>query len=259
MTFFQAVFLAAVQGITEFLPISSSGHLVLFQKLFHLASPPVLFDVILHLGTLMAILVFFRKELWLLIREWKSKKNQWMFLIAGSIPAGFFGFLLNSKINTIFDSLSLVGMMWVIFGVFLISTRWLIKEKLLQKKAEDIKWTDAIIIGLFQTVALFPGVSRSGSTIIGGLFRNFSREDAFFLSFLLSIPAVLGAATLELAGGSVGEINLGTGIVSVIIAGLVGYFSLKFLKKSLQSDKFYFFGFYCLILGITVLLKIGYL
>lgn len=259
MTLFQAIFLAIVQGITEFLPISSSGHLVLFQKLFGLSSPPVLFDVFLHLGTLMATLVFFRKELWLLVKEWKGKKNQWMFLIIGSVPAAFFGFWLNSKTDRIFDSLGLTGIMWIFFGILLISTRWLTKGKSLQKKATDIKWTDAIIIGLFQAVALFPGVSRSGSTIIGGMFRNFSRENAFFLSFLLSIPAVLGAVTLKFVDGSVGKVSLGMGMVSIIIAGLVGYFSLKFLEKTLRSDKFYLFGFYSLILGTIVFLKVNYL
>jgi len=259
MTLFQAIFLAIVQGVTEFLPISSSGHLVLFQKLFSLASPPVLFDVFLHLGTLMATLVFFRKELWSLVKEWKSKKNQWMFLAVGSIPAAFFGLWLNSKTDRIFDSLSLTWVMWIFFGILLVSTRWLTKGKSLQKKAANIKWTDAVVVGLFQAAALFPGISRSGSTIVGGLFRNFSRGNAFFLSFLLSVPAVFGAVILKLVDGSVGRINLGIGAVSIIIAGLVGYFSLKLLEKTLMSDKFYLFGFYSLILGTIVFLKINYL
>lgn len=256
MTFFQAIFLAIVQGVTEFLPISSSGHLVLFQKLFRLTEPPVLFDVLLHLGTLMAILVFFRKELCLLVKEWKRKKNQWMFLIIGSIPAAFFGFLLNHKIVAIFDSLKLVSVMWVGFGILLLATK-VLKVKEETRNSEKVVWKDAFVVGLFQALALFPGVSRSGSTIIGGLWRKFSKETAFYFSFLLSIPAILGAVFLKLADGSVEGTNLWTGVIAMLIAGLVGYFSLKFLEKILKSDKLYLFGFYCLILGIVVFLKDG--
>lgn len=254
MTLIQAIFLAVVQGVTEFLPISSSGHLVLFQKIFHLTEPPVFFDILLHLGTLVAILVFFRKELWLLVKDWKSRKNQWVFLIIGSIPAAFFGFLLNHKIVAIFDSLKLVSVMWVGFGILLLATKALKgKEETLNSK--KVTWKDALVVGLFQALALFPGVSRSGSTIVGGLWRKFSKETAFYFSFLLSIPAILGAVLLKLTDGSVEGINLGTGVVAMLIAGLIGYFSLKFLEKILKSDKLYLFGFYCLILGIFVLLK----
>lgn len=254
MTFFQAIFLAVVQGVTEFLPISSSGHLVLFQKIFHLTEPPVFFDVLLHLGSLGAILFFFRKRLIVLVKEWKNKKRQWVFLIVGSMPAAFFGLFLNSKIEIIFNSLKLLGIMWVCFGLLLLATKTL-KVK---KEADDlgkITWKDALVVGLFQAIALFPGISRSGSTIIGGLLSKLSPETAFYLSFLLSIPAILGATLLKLRDGSVGGVGLVTGTVSILIAGLVGYFSLKFLGKILKSDKFYLFGFYCLVLGIFVLLK----
>jgi len=258
MTFFQAIFLAVVQGITEFLPVSSSGHLVLFQKLFRLGHPPVLFDVLLHFGTLMATMVFFRKELWLLVKEWKERENQWMFLIIGSIPAAFFGFFLNSKIEEIFNPLTLVGLMWIFFGPLLLVTKTLAVEKR-AKDLEKITWKDSLIVGLFQAVALFPGVSRSGSTIAGGLFCGISRKTAFYLSFLLSVPAITGAVLLELKGGNLGEVSLGTGVFSILTAGLIGYYSLRFLKSVLESNKFYLFGFYCLILGIVVLLKLNFL
>jgi len=259
MTFFRAIFLAAVQGITEFLPVSSSGHLVLFQKLFRLSGPVVLFDVLLHLGTLAAILIFFRKNLLLLVKNWKSHQKEWMFLAVGSIPIAFFGFWLNLRIERIFNSLNLVGIMWIFFGIFLLSTRWLVKRQLLQKKPPEAKWQDSLVVGFFQALALFPGVSRAGSTIIGGMFRKFSPETAFYLSFLLSIPAILGAVFLKLAAGNVGKIDLGVGTVSVIVSALVGYLSLKILKKTLMSDKFYFFGFYCLVLGLIVFLTTRYL
>lgn len=258
MTFSQAIFLAIVQGVTEFLPISSSGHLVLLQKIFHLSEPPVLFDVFLHLGSLGAILFFFRKRLIALVKEWRDKERQWVFLIVGSIPAAFFGFLLNSKIEIIFNSLRLLGIMWVGFGIFLLATKILEVRKGVDD-LEKITWKDALVVGLFQAISLFPGVSRSGSTIVGGLWCKLSSETAFYLSFLLSIPAILGATLLKLKDGSMGGVGLGSGIISVFIAGLVGYFSLKFLEKSLKSDKFYLFGLYCLILGIIVLVKSRYL
>lgn len=257
MTFFIAVFLAVIQGVTEFLPVSSSGHLVLFQKLFQISSPPVLFDVLLHLGTLVAIVFFLRKEIMLLIKEWRKRKNEWLFLIIGTFPAAIFGFFLNSKIDAIFNSLALVGFMWILFGTLLLSTHFLIDKKALQRKSTSVDGKDGLIIGLFQALALFPGISRSGSTIIGSMFRKFSRENAFTLSFLLSIPAVLGATVLKLKDGNLDGLGLETGLISIIVAGVVGFFSLKLLKKVLNSDKFYLFGFYCLILGFTVVLING--
>ena len=156
----------------------------------------------------------------------------------------------------IFDSLKLVSVMWVGFGILLLATKAL-KVKGETHNPKKVIWKDAFVVGLFQALALFPGVSRSGSTIIGGLWRKFSKETAFYFSFLLSIPAILGAVLLKLADGSVEGTNLWTGVIAMLVAGLIGYFSLKFLEKMLKSDKLYFFGFYCLILGIIVFLKDG--
>ena len=253
MNVFQALFLSIVQGLTEFLPVSSSGHLVLFQKLFGIVDPPVLFDVLLHLGTLFAIVVFFWKDIVSLIVDWKKKKNLWLFLITGSIPAAIFGFLLNSKIDEIFNSLTLVSVSWIFFGLLLLlSHKFKFSKSNLKRREDEAKIEDGLIVGLFQAIALFPGVSRSGSTIIGGLWQKFSRETAFKMSFLLSIPAILGAAALKLKDGQLSSLNLGTGILAIIISGVVGYFSLLVLQKILKSDKFYYFGFYCLALGILV-------
>lgn len=252
MTFFKALFLAILQGITEFLPISSSGHLVLFQKLFGFSQPTVFFDVLLHLGTLMAIIFFLRNEIFLLLKEWRARKREWLFLILSSIPAVLFGFILNSKIEQIFNSLKLVGVMWILFGFLLLSTHLLINPLSLVKRISGMKWIDSLIIGLFQALALFPGISRSGSTIIGGMFRKLSREEAFNFSFLLSIPATLGATALKMKDGNLNGVKAGTGIVLVIVAGLVGFISLKLLERVLKSEKFYLFGVYCLILGVSV-------
>lgn len=252
MSFPQAVFLAIIQGLTEFLPISSSGHLVLFQKLFRLSEPPVLFDVLLHFGTLGAILFFFRKEILTLIREWRKNLNVWSFLIVGSLPAAIFGFILNPKVEIIFNSLKLVGIMWVIFGVmFLFIGRVKKKEEIL-REIKEANPVDAIIIGLFQAFALFPGISRSGSTLLGGFSRGFPPKASFTLSFLLAIPAILGATLLKVKDGHFEVMSGEVMLLAVIIAGLVGFFSLKLLQNILQSKKFYLFGFYCLALGLLV-------
>lgn len=255
MTFFQAIFLAVVQGITEFLPVSSSGHLVLFQKIFGMVKPPVLFDVLLHFGTLLAILFFLKKEIFDLFKNFRKKKKLWAFLVVGSIPAAVFGYLLNSKVEQIFNSLFLVGVCWVIFGLILpISQFFRFQKAKLERKIEDVTTKDSLIIGLFQASALFPGISRSGSTIIGAFWRNFSKESAFKLSFLLSIPAILGAVVLELKDGHLDGVSSIEGLMAIVLSALVGYFSLVLLQKILKSNKFYYFGFYCLILGVFTLI-----
>lgn len=251
MTLFQAIFLAVVQGITEFLPISSSGHLVLFQKLFHLSSPPVLFDVLLHFGTLGAILFFFRKEIFTLIGEWRKNLNIWVFLIVGSLPAVIFGFILNSQVEIIFNSLKLVGLMWLIFGTMLLLIGRIRKKEETLKEIKEVNSFDAVVIGLFQALALFPGISRSGSTLLGGFNRGFSRKASFTLSFLLAIPAILGATFLQLVQEA-GKIDPGLGVISISISALVGYFTLKLLQRVLWHSKFYLFGLYCFILGLVV-------
>jgi undecaprenyl-diphosphatase len=255
MNFFQSISLAVVQGLTEFLPVSSSGHLVLLQKVFEIEKPPVFFDALLHLGTLGAVLLFFKNEIFFLFSNWKKKINLWLILFLGTIPAVVFGLILSSKIELIFNSPGWVGLMWIIAGILLLSTKKFINKKSEKKeKLEEIKFSDSLVVGFFQAVALFPGISRSGSTIIGGLSRNFSPKLALLFSFLLSIPAVLGAVFLELQKVELDKINFGINFVSMVIAGVIGYFSLKLLQKVLISEKFFYFGYYCLILGITVCL-----
>lgn len=136
--------------------------------------------------------------------------------------------------------------MWVTFGLLLVFSRWLDRQG--TKQIKEMKWFDALIIGLFQAVALFPGISRSGSTIIGGKIRKLSGIDAFTFSFLLAIPAILGAVILKVKDG-LETINPFIGITAILISGAVGYFSLKLLQGFLKSNKFYLFGYYCLFLG----------
>jgi undecaprenyl-diphosphatase len=178
MSYPQAFVLSLVQGLTEFLPISSSGHLVILQKLFGFEKPPVLFDILVHVGTLGAILFYLKDELLVAFRKIKV----WWLVILGSIPAGFVGVFLNRKVETLFSSLDLVGWSLLVTAVLLFSTKRVGK---LSKSVEKLSPTDAIFVGLFQALAILPGVSRSGSTIVAGLWRNIDRQAAFRFSFFI--------------------------------------------------------------------------
>jgi len=241
----QAIFLAIIQGLTEFLPISSSGHLVIFQKLFGL-KPPVLFDILVHVGTLGAIIAYFLKPLL------KISKHTLLLVIIGTIPAIVVGLFLQRYITQIFDSLKLVGVaLLMTAGLLLVSKRF----KLLNRRFKYLKWQDALFVGIFQVLAILPGVSRSGSTIVAGLARKLDRETAFRFSFYLAIPAILGALALQIPDLIDGQVNyLSQGILGMIIAGAVGYEALKILEKTLLGAKFWLFGIYCLVLGIVILL-----
>ncbi|MGI5826667.1 MAG: undecaprenyl-diphosphate phosphatase [Patescibacteria group bacterium] len=253
MTIFQAVFLAVVQGLTEFLPVSSSGHLVLFQKIFGFSNPPVFFDVLLHLGTLGSIIIFFKKDLWNLFFDLKKNTHTLKYLILGTIPAVFFGYLFNLQLESTFNSLILVAIAWIFFGLILFLT------SKIKNKTKEITWQDSLIVGFFQALALIPGISRSGLTISAGLLRGLSHESAFKFSFLLAIPAILGATIWEAKDIHFTEINLFQDILAIVVAGVVGYLSLRILQKMLKSNMFFYFGYYCMSLGIITLLILAML
>jgi len=255
MSFWQTLFLAIIQGITEFLPISSSGHLAIFQNLFHLKEV-IIFDIFVHLGTLFSILIFFRKELASVIKGLlKKDKDNWhlfWLLVIGTIPAIIVGLFLNQYIETIFSSMKLIGVSFLITSFFLLLTIFLKEKKMSFKK---VNWLDGLIVGLFQAIAILPGVSRSGSTMVGSLARGFRRELAFEFSFFLAIPAILGALILQIPDLSNGEFHLaGQSVLGMIIAGIVGYFSLKILKKILLNSRLWFFSFYCFFLGLILII-----
>lgn len=245
MSYSQAIILAIIQGLTEFLPISSSGHLVIFQKLLNLTEPPVLFDILVHVGTLGAILVYFKKTLVKI-----SQKTIWLIII-GTIPAAIVGLSLQNYISQIFNSLKLVGVSLLITaGLLLLSQRF----KSLKRRFNSLNWRDAILVGCFQALAITPGISRSGSTIVSGLWRRFDRETAFQFSFYLAIPAILGALILQIPDLIYLPCGYwGQGILGMLVAGIVGYGALRLLEKTLLSAKFWLFGIYCLVLGLAIL------
>lgn len=253
MTFFQAIFLAFVQGLTEFLPLSSSGHLVLFQKLFGL-EPPILFDILVHVGTLGAVFLFFRQELKSLTMAFFKKEKEAIklvsFVVLGTLPAALVGFWLKSFLEVVFNSLRLLGFTYLFTSLFLFSTK-LVKEK--KKSLKSLTWFDAGLIGLFQALALLPGVSRSGVTVSAALWRKAKPQTAFRFSFYLAIPAVLGALVLELpALFNSSAAFWQQGILGMFIAGGVGFVSLKLLDLVMKGWRFWLFGFYCLFLGIAI-------
>jgi undecaprenyl-diphosphatase len=259
VTIFQAVFLAVLQGITEFLPVSSSGHLALFQTLFRIPEQPVLFDIFLHLGTLFSIIVYFRHEIsQLIVGIWKRQSQSirvFLLIILATLPAVIVGFTLQKHIEAIFSSLRLIGISFIITAVILLATS---RIKRGETKLEKMSWLDSLLIGLMQAVAILPGVSRSGSTISAGLFRKLEPKAAFLFSFYLSIPAIAGAfllSILELRHGAPGQsLYLSQSLVGMVISAVVGYFAIGLLGKILANSKLYYFGFYCLALGLLVLL-----
>jgi len=242
MSFPLAIFLGAVQGLTEFLPISSSGHLVLLQKLFGITEPPIFFDVLVHLGTLGAVVVFFGRGLKKVLRVERVVRN----IVVGTLPIVVVGLLVQPLVEIIFDSLLVVSLGYFFTAALLLWSRKLEKGI---KGIKGLKDFEALVIGAFQAAAILPGVSRSGATIVAGLSQDLDREAAFRFSFYLSIPAIIGAVVLQLKDLSIVNF-LPQSFLGMIVAGVVGYFSLKILRRVLLSERFYLFSFYCFLLGL---------
>lgn len=255
MSWWQAIFLSIIQGLTEFLPISSSGHLVIFQKIFGLQSMAI-FDIFIHVGTLLAIIFFFRKELLKILKGlFKKEKDSWQIfwlIVIGTIPAVIIGLLLEKNINRIFDSLKLVGVSLLITGFLLLMTIFLKGKN--NKNFKSMKWSDGLVVGFFQALAILPGFSRTGATLFGSLLRKADRQTAFQFSLFLAIPAIIGAAVLQIPDILDNRFNfLNQSLLGMIIAFFVGYFALKILKKILLNSRLWIFGIYCFLIGFLLL------
>jgi len=251
MSYLQVVVLAIVQGLTEFLPVSSSGHLVILQKSFGLPRPLVLFDILVHVGTLGAILFYFEKRLLKILKDLRKNFHLLGLVFVGTVPVVIVGGFFQKQILGKFDSLRAVGLSLLITAILLFSAKWL---KSRERQFSQLKWLDGLFVGFFQALALLPGVSRSGSTIVAGLWRGVNRETTFCFSFYLAIPAIVGALVLQipnLTGFSSDYVK--QGILGMVIAGLVGFFALRTLEKVLRQAKLFWFGFYCLVLGLIIL------
>lgn len=270
MGILEALSLGILQGITEFLPISSSGHLVLGEYFLGLnMSNLKSFDVVVHGGTLLAILVYFWKDIRGMLSALKKAvigKLKWedpfakliVFIIVGTIPAVLGGIFLEDLLDSMFRNITTVCLFMILVAVIFI-----LGEKVHEKfaKKEILNWKKSFIVGIAQAIALIPGISRSGSTIVAGLFQGISRSEAARFSFLLGIPAISGALVLTFikteisAISKIGLIPLGIGFFSSFIFGLL---SVSFLMKFLKNHSLRIFAMYRLLMGIGVLIYINF-
>ncbi|WP_428898580.1 undecaprenyl-diphosphatase [Parelusimicrobium proximum] len=252
MTILQAVILGTVQALGEFLPISSSAHLVIMPLFMKMPYQGLTYDVLLHLGTLTAVLFYFRKEWFDIIRSGLTKpktdegKTLWL-LALGTIPAGVAGLLFESKIEEVFHSPVIIGINLVVFGIILFFT-----DKKATLKGNVINLKNILIIGCAQAIALMPGVSRSGITITAALLLGFSRAESAKVSFLLATPVIGGAAVLHLRHLSLADINAAF-ICGFLTSVVLGFLVIKFLMKYIQSRNFNIFVIYRVLLGLTII------
>lgn len=251
LTKLEALILGIIQGLTEFLPISSTGHLYLGRNLFGLQEAGLLLDTMLHVGTLLAVFVFYKDEFIKIIKKPFSKLT--FLLIVGTIPAVIFGLAFKDFIDEISKTGVTIGWEFLITGIFL----WLADSaKNGHKKMDDISYKDALIIGTFQAVAIMPAISRSGMTIVAALWRKLDRETAAYFSFLLSTPAIAGAIVLQtkdLLGGAGEEISLSALLVGIVSSALFGYVAVRWMIGYLKKHSLKPFAIYVWALGLIVL------
>jgi undecaprenyl-diphosphatase len=270
MPLYQAVILALVQALTEFLPVSSTAHLTLVPWIMHWPDPGLAFDVALHAGTLVAVLLYFFKD-WLTLtlcglgmkypvtastEEVAQHRRLFWYMVIGTIPGGIAGKLFDRQVEDYFRTPMIIGVSMVLVALLM---WWADSRARLTRKVEDANLGDAATIGVAQAIALWPGVSRSGITITTGLFRGLTREAATRFSFLLSAPLIAGAVALKLPGliklHKVGALDLplSTLIISIIVSGVAGYFVIAFFIRYLQTRTLKPFVVYRLVVGVMIL------
>jgi len=242
------IILGIVQGFTEFLPVSSSGHLVIAQRILGMSGEELAISVVLHLGTLLALSIFFFKDIVRLLGDLKTLA----LIIIVTLITGIIGIAGKDFFESLFSSPKLIAVAFAITGSILLFTR-----KFTAAKREEVNFKDALILGFTQALAIIPGISRSGATISTLLFRRIEWQTCFRFSFLVSLPVILGAALLETRKIDFliqhDFANLALGFVFSLLCGLV---ALRILKRVMQQAKFYYFGYYCLLLAVFTLIFI---
>jgi undecaprenyl-diphosphatase len=257
---FKAILLGAIQGLTEFLPISSSGHLVIGSQLLDFEQHSVAFDVFLHLGSLLAVLLVFRKELMAMVRAplfWLRGNLEeqdrvylfWdLYIVIASIPAILVGLFLKDKVEGLFSSLPLVYSMLTVTAVLMLSSGYL------QERDKKLGWFRCLLIGCAQACAIMPGLSRSGSTIFVGMLLGVNREVVARFSFIMSVPVILGAAVLQV-GDIAGQPFTGGFLLNLVggtvAAAISGYFAIVLLLDIVRRNRLQYFGYYCLVVALT--------
>ncbi|SBU01545.1 Undecaprenyl-diphosphatase [Candidatus Promineifilum breve] len=264
MSLLEAIIIGIIQGATEFLPISSDGHLVLIPAIFGLSQPDLVLIGLVHAGTLVAILSYFARDLWAIGRAWLAglvRRDPWSdpnsrlgwFMLLGSIPAAIVGLALKDFFEQQFQSPTVAAAGLLVTAVFLV-----VGERLLRgtKTLERLTAVDTLIIGAFQVLALLPGVSRSGSTIAAGLWRGLDRPTAARFSFLVGLPAIAGVSLLSIIDIFTAQGSLPNGhyLAAFLAAAVVGYLCIAFLLSWVKRHSLYPFAIYCAVVGLLYLL-----
>lgn len=242
-----AIFWGIIQGLTEFLPVSSSGHLVLIPALLDREGPDLATNAMLHLGTLGAVLAYYRSDIASMVRFDRPARRLITLILIGTIPAVILGLLVEDKVEELISDPRKVAYMLIVTGVVLLATTQL---RLGDKRTEGISPLDGLLIGLAQALALIPGISRSGMTISSGLARAMERTEAARFAFLLGIPVIAGAGLLQIVDVlRAGEAIPSTVWVGVVVAGLSGYAAIAILLRLLARVGLAPFGLYCVTFG----------
>ncbi len=268
MSIFQAFILGIVQGITEFIPISSSAHLALVPYWLNWQLPEeaaFVFDVLVQMGTLVAVIIYFYKDIALIIRSffkgiWQKKpfstsesKIGWYIIIA-TLLSGVIGVLLKDRVEYAFSNPFLIAVFLLVTAVIMALAEWWQRKP---REDQKVNALDAVIIGLFQTLAIFPGISRSGATISGGLFRGINRESSARFSFILSIPIMLAAGLLSLMDlFKLPDLSQFLPVMAIgfVVSAIVGYFAIAWLMKFISRKPLYYFSIYCVLISSVTLI-----
>lgn len=256
MSIFESLFLGIVQGLTEFLPVSSSGHLVLFQRLFGIEEGAMSFSIAVHFATLISVFIVFWKDILEMIKRPFSKLT--LLVVVGTIPTVIIALLFKDFFEEVFNTGATLGLEFLITGSVLLYAES-VKSK--DKGIDHATYTDAVVVGVAQGLAILPAVSRSGLTIAGAFLRGLNREFALKFSFLMSIPPILGAALLDTydviktGQGFASEIGTIPLIAGMVAAAVSGYFAIRFMLRLLKKGSFKYFAYYVFILGALIIME----
>jgi undecaprenyl-diphosphatase len=265
-----SIFLGVVQGLTEFLPISSSGHLVLFQNILGYEDPQIMADLVMHLGTLVAVCIFFRTDLKEMIREtWQFSARilqgqerlrsiydrphvmLLLWIIVATIPTAFIGLVFRTQLEALFADVNRVGAMMICTGLILFVSMFISAG---DSRRRDVGLLTSIAVGIAQGLAIIPGISRSGTTIVCGMVCGMERELSARFSFLLSIPAIIGAGILQLSFKGLDLSDIVPLSLGFLSSAIVGFLALKLLMHMVRRGRLSYFAPYCWTLGILMLL-----
>lgn len=271
MTIIKAIILGIIQGLTEFLPVSSSGHLTVAQYLLNTPEDKIVFlTVMLHFGTLISIFFVYTSDIYLICKEFitmifeaiggkgfrvnNDHRKMGILIIIATIPTGLMGIFFKNVFESFYESQLIIGIALIITGTLLWTAEKLHRGK---RNLQQMNWLDAIIVGIFQGFAITPGISRSGSTIVGSLFRGFNKELATKFSFLISIPTIGGAFLLEAKDAityGIGDMTFSVLVAGVLASFLTGVLAIKVLINFIKKEKLYYFSYYTWTIGSIIVI-----